>query len=350
MMGYLNRQHVMNHPSLIHLVFTTILLIANSNIYADEPERTHDIILDDYFTLAYLEALEVSPDGKFVAYVEGRWHNSTNDMKADLWLSEVGTREMTRLTFDRANYKSLRWDSDSHHIFSIAIRKRDGAILPPYDGNAQVWRIPITGGEPEVITQVPGGIDFFALLSDGKTLIYTTSRQEAREEWASLRQQFKNVQYEDLQQDFTDIYKLDLKNWRQEKVAGMKKAVFEIALEPNGRRLALITAPEKNTLNLEGKSGVEILDLSNGELRPLSDELWRAKAPSKYGRLNSIEWSKDGRALAFAISFDGYPNEIIAARLDEIEPRIHKLERPAGVSIYADTDTQMTIHWRRQYL
>ncbi len=226
-------------------------------------------------------------------------------------------------------------------------RGRNQSVLPtPIDGKTQVWRVPVGGGEPLAATQVPGGIDRFGLTGDGRTLFYTTSRQEAGGEWKALRQEFGKVQYGHGQDDFTDFFKLDLRSWRVEKIASLKKAVSEMAVPSDGRRLALITAPEDKVLSFEGSSALEILDVATGTSKVLPDELWRAKAPSPYGRLNSLTWSQDGRSLAFVIAFDAYPSEILIARWDGDKPTIFKLDRPARVSLHASVDSPLSIHWR----
>jgi dipeptidyl aminopeptidase/acylaminoacyl peptidase len=322
------------------------LILVGSALRADEPARTHDITIDDYFTLAFVSEQAISPDGKSVAYAEARWQSSTNDRKADLWVADAGTGEATRLTFDRAGYRSLQWAPDGKQIYFAAARKRDGASGPPYDGKTQVWRLPVGGGDPLAITQVPGGIDRFGITGDGRTLFYTTSRQEAGGEWASLRQQFDNVQYGHGKVDLTEVHKLDLQNWRAEKVASLKKAVSEMAVAADGRRLALITAPEDKVLSFEGNSAVEVLDVATGTPKALPDELWRAKAPSPFGRLNSLVWSRDGRSLAFVIAFDGYPSEIIIARWYDNDLTLFRLERPAGVSLHASVDSTLSMEWR----
>lgn len=129
------------------------------------------------------------------------------------------------------------------------------------------------------------------------------------------------------------------------KVASLKKAVSELAVASDGRRLALITAPEDKALSFEGHSAVEILDVASGTMTTLPDELWRARAPSLYGRLNSLAWSRDGRSLAFVIAFDGYPSEIMIARWDGHAPTIFRLERPAGVSLHASVDATLSMRW-----
>jgi dipeptidyl aminopeptidase/acylaminoacyl peptidase len=175
--------------------FAVVLLLMGSSLLVYEQLKRHEITIDDYFTLAFSSEQMISPNGKSVGYAEGRWQSSTNDRKTDLWVADVGTGEAIRLTFDRAGYSGLQWAPDSQHFYFVAARKRDGASGPPYDGKTQVWRLSVGGGEPLAITRVAGGIDRFGIMGDGRTLFYTTSRQEAGGEWTSLRQQFDNVQY-----------------------------------------------------------------------------------------------------------------------------------------------------------
>ncbi len=49
-------------------------------------KRTHHILPDDYFTLARISNCKVSPDGKFVAYTEGRWEPAINRQNSDVWV------------------------------------------------------------------------------------------------------------------------------------------------------------------------------------------------------------------------------------------------------------------------
>ena len=132
-----------------------------------EELRDHNITLDDYFTLAYLPESVISPDGQYVAYVDARWQESTDDRKADVWVVGTATAEVSRLTFDRAGDGNLAWSQDSKYLYFTGKRHREGAIQPPYDGTNQVWRVPVEGGEPMAQTRVPGGIGLFNLSPDG---------------------------------------------------------------------------------------------------------------------------------------------------------------------------------------
>jgi dipeptidyl aminopeptidase/acylaminoacyl peptidase len=338
----------MNPSQRTWLVLLLSLVCGPLALRAGEPARNHEVTIDDYFTLAYLSEVAIAPNGESVAYAEQRWQKATDDRKADLWAVDARARKPTRLTFDRGGYRSLKWSSDGKYLYFVGNRKRAGETTPPHDGSTQVWRLAVGGGgEPQAVTQVPGGIYRFDLTGDGQTLYYTTYRKEIEGDWASLRKQFSNLEYGHGRQNISEITRLDLGSWRTAKVAELRAAHSELAVAPDGRRLALVTAPEPTVVSFEGKSAVEVVDTATGAVKALPDELWRKKAPSPYGRLNSLAWAKDSSALAFVIAFDGYPSEVLVARWKDKKAVLAKLSRPKGVSLNASVDSSLAIVWRK---
>lgn len=293
----------MNYSNLY--LFQIVLGLCFASALQAEEGRDHNITLDDYFTLAYLLESIISPDGQYVAYAEARWQESTDDRKADVWVVTTTNGEIRRLTFDRGGDNNLKWSPDSKYLYFAGNRHREGATQPPYDDTKQVWRVPVEGGEPLAITRFPGGIGVFDLSNDGHAIYYTTTHQDSGGEWSTLRDQFKNIQYAVSPGQITEVNKLDLQNWRIETFATLKRAISELSFSPERHRLALITAPEDTVMSFEGHSQIEVIQLATAESKVLPDELWRAKAPSPYGRLEALTWSKDGRALSFIIAFDG---------------------------------------------
>ncbi len=86
----------MKHSIRARAGLIVLLVLVTPALRAGEPARTHDITLDDYFTLAFIAEQAISPDGNSVAYAEGRWQSTTNDRKTDLWVADSGTGEATR--------------------------------------------------------------------------------------------------------------------------------------------------------------------------------------------------------------------------------------------------------------
>ena len=65
-------------------------------------ERDHDIVPEDYGTLASVRSFDVSRDGKKVVYSENRWDEASDRITNELWLVDTKSRQPKRLTFDAA--------------------------------------------------------------------------------------------------------------------------------------------------------------------------------------------------------------------------------------------------------
>lgn len=300
---------------------------------AEQPARTHDITVDDYFTQADVFEIAISFDGRFVAYTEGRWQHSTDDRKADLWVVETANRKSRRLTFDRASDRSPKWSADGRSIYFLGNRKREGEKQPPYDGKAQVWRIDVDGGAPFAVTRVEGGVGMFDLTRDGQSLIYTTEKEETTGDWQALKQRFGTVEYSDGVTRFTHVWKLDLQTWRAEKLVDDKRVVHELAVSPDGKRIAMITSPDGKVVSFEGQSRVDVYDAATKKVTPVPNKPFRADAPSAYGWLEKLAWSEIDDKLAFSVIFDGYPAEMLVTTWDGEGMKTDKVSRPAGLSL-----------------
>jgi dipeptidyl aminopeptidase/acylaminoacyl peptidase len=314
------------------LAVAAVALLAGP-VRAEAPKRTHDITIDDYFTLATLFDCVLSPDGKHVAYTEGRWQESTDDRKADLWVVPVTGGPARRLTADRAGDRAVKWSPDGRTIYFLGNRKREGEKRPPNDGKTQVWRIGLDGGEPFAVTRVESGVTLFGLAGDGRSLYYTTEGEHVSDEWKDLRQQFRQIEYGHGIDKVSPLWRLDLQNWRTDKVFDDNRYIRDMAVSPDGQRIALITTPDDKVVSFEGLSRVDILDTQSRKIETVPDEVFRAKAPSPYGWLEHLAWSADSKRLAFNVIFDAYPAEIIVAEWGADGIKTRKVERPAGLSV-----------------
>jgi dipeptidyl aminopeptidase/acylaminoacyl peptidase len=306
----------------------SLFLVLTPVALAEAPRRTHDITVEDYFTVSGIVQHAISPDGKSVAYTEARWQKATNDRKADLWIVEIDNKKTRRLTFDRANDAFPKWSSDSKTIYFLGRRKREGEKRPPYDGSAQVWRVDRNGGTPVPVTHGAGGVQGFDLSPDGRFLYGQVNIEKIDDEWKELRQQFKDVEYGHGVRKASQLWKLDLSSWREEKVYE-GRFIREFKVSVAGGDIAMITTPDDKVVSFEGRSRVDLLSLSTGKIITLPDRAFRADAPSPYGWLENLTWAPEG-CVAFNVIFDGYPAEILV----HAAGRPERLQRPEGVHVH----------------
>lgn len=306
-----------------------------------------EVTIDDYFSVANLSEPVIAPAGDKVAFLDARWQESSNDRKADVWLAHADGSPPTRLTFDGAGYSQLTWSPDGRYLYFAGERKHPSEKTPPFDDSKQVWRLSIDGGQPVAVTRSSGGIGAFKLSADGESLFFTTSSTEFTGTWATLCKQFGDIKYGVAKTPKSAIWKLDLGNWRTDKVAEYAGYVDDLAIAPDKSRLALITAPNDEVITLEGQTRLTILDAAAGTTSDLPDDVWRRNAPSPFGRLFSPQWAADGKVLAFSVGFDGYPSEVLIADWQTGPvPRIKQLPRPTGVSLLGSVDAGAQLAWR----
>lgn len=319
------------------LLALTLLVLASVSLPQGtlaQPERTHEIGPDDYFTIAYATSAVLSPRNTHVAYTEMRWDKEEDKRNTDLWVVNTATKETRRLTFDPTSDSNAQWSPDESWIYFTSKRKRDDGEKPPYNDKTQVWRVRPQGGEIFAVTREPKGIQSFHLSKDGNSLYFTTSSEEVEDDdWEELRKEFKDLKYGHGVTDLTQLHKLDLVSWRTEKLVDEDRYIYEFKVSPDESKIAMLTRPDPTLISNEGWSRVDIYDMASREIASLPDAMWREQAPSPYGWILGLTWADDNKALGFRVDFDGYPGEVFFAHLGNGAPSIQKLNRPNEVTV-----------------
>jgi dipeptidyl aminopeptidase/acylaminoacyl peptidase len=320
----------------------TLLLISVQSRSAD---RTHDITTDDYFSLASIAEVAVSPDGKYVAYGQTSWDKSDDGRKTDLWIVAAnGQTPPRRLTFDRANDRHFRWGASGDVIYFLGNRKRAAETKPPYDGSAQVWSIQLVptkadshegpqGLQPQAVTRVEGGVTGYDYASSAGAIFYSTdTTATTNDDFAHLRSQFNKVEYGHGNRSVSQIHKLDLTTWRSEKLVDDHRYIREFAVTRDGNRIAMISAFDDSVEKSEGESRVDVWEFGKTTTPPTDP--YRKNAASPHAWLESLAWSPDGNHYAFCAIFDAYPAEIVVGSKAGGEWETRLIKRPAGVMVH----------------
>ncbi len=299
-------------------------------------ERTHTIVPEDYFSIAVITGCAASPDGRLAAYTDMRWEPPAEKRNTDLWIVDIATGRPLRLTFDRANEGAPQWSPDGRFVYYTSNPQRGDEKDPPFNGKKQVWRL--TGGaEPQAVTRVDGGIGLYDLSQDGRYLYYTKGNEVVDDEFKELREKYGDLEYGHGVTEFSQIWRLDLTTWREEKIVDEKRVIGAFRVSPDMRRIAMLTTPDATLLTNEGWSRVDIYDTESKTVTTLPDNLWRENVASPYGWLDGIAWSGDSAALALSVSWDGYPAELYVAEFGEGAPTVRKLNRDGEVHAIGGT-------------
>lgn len=118
--------------------------------------------LDDLYRVKTVAEPAISPDGKTVAYSVATNDWATKKKTVALWRVDADGKHARPLTFSSGN--------DDHPFFAP-----DGktlAFVSTRTGDAQLFFLPLAGGEPEQKTFFPGGIDAPMFSKDGRTVVF----------------------------------------------------------------------------------------------------------------------------------------------------------------------------------
>ena len=121
--------------------------IAGVTESAAAQESLRPFTVEDLVRLNRLSDPQVSPDGRYVAYVLRETDMDANRGRSYLWLLSLAQKDARPLllTTDPASDRSPRWAPDSRTLYFLSTR----------GGSSQVWRIRIDGGEATRVTHYP---------------------------------------------------------------------------------------------------------------------------------------------------------------------------------------------------
>jgi dipeptidyl aminopeptidase/acylaminoacyl peptidase len=106
--------------------------------------------IDDLLTAVRVSDPQLSPDGRWVAFVRTATDPVTLKRNADIWLvPSDGSKPPRPLTRHEAIDMTPRFSPDGRSL----------AFLSARSGSAQVWLMSLEGGEPRKLTDVPGGVE-----------------------------------------------------------------------------------------------------------------------------------------------------------------------------------------------
>ena len=113
----------------------------------------------DLNLLARVSDPQVSPDGRYVVYVQRETDLDANRGRTDLWLVDLDEREAEAAAADAAfaNDTHPRWSVDGTSIYFLSSRT----------GTQQIWRLPLSGGEAVQITDYPLDVGTFRFSPGG---------------------------------------------------------------------------------------------------------------------------------------------------------------------------------------
>jgi dipeptidyl aminopeptidase/acylaminoacyl peptidase len=123
------------------------------------------ITFDDLARVQRISEPQVSPDGKWIAYVQGTVEMEKNNVVKHLWVIPAEGGEARQLTRGEGSDSRPRWSPDGNSIAFVSTRQ---------SGKSQVWIIPVGGGEARQLTFISTQADGVTWSAKSGKLLFTS--------------------------------------------------------------------------------------------------------------------------------------------------------------------------------
>jgi dipeptidyl aminopeptidase/acylaminoacyl peptidase len=143
--------------------FCAAMLFTLATLHAQSVAK-RAVTFDDLIKMHRLADPKISPDGQWVAYAVSTPDMEANRGVSNIWAARLAGGDAVQLT-SGGHDSSPVWSPDGKTLAFISSR----------DGNAQIYLLPMDGGEAREITHASTGVDIVKFSPDGKTLAFTSS-------------------------------------------------------------------------------------------------------------------------------------------------------------------------------
>jgi len=155
-----------------HLLLRRMALLALATLVAVLPTLAQSpgkrvLTPQDLWAMKRLSNVELSPDGRTAAFVVQEWNVEKNKPTANIWLVPVAGGEPRKLTTAQASDGAPTWSPDGSRIAFVSKRGEDKV--------AGLYVIRTDGGEAEKVLELPFALSHPRWMPDGQRVIVATT-------------------------------------------------------------------------------------------------------------------------------------------------------------------------------
>lgn len=142
--------------------------------YAISATAQRGLIPSDIYSFSNLSDPQVSPDGKWIAYVLSTPDSAKDKSDTDIWMISWDGKESVKLTASKEGESRPRWTPDGKYLSFISSRYETKS--------SQIWRMDRRGGEAEKLTDLKRNISEYVWSPDSKKIALIIQDQESSDE------------------------------------------------------------------------------------------------------------------------------------------------------------------------
>jgi len=195
-------------------------------------QQKRAMTFEDVLALKSVSDAQVSPDGKWVAYVVTSVDMKENANDADVWLVSASGGEPVRLTTNKKNDTQPRWSPDGKRIAFVSAREE----------KPQIFLISPFGGEAEKLTDSKSGVQSFQWSPDGNRIAYVAQQEPTPDEEKELKDK-DDAQVIDKNFKLARIWVIDVTTKKAAELVKGEYNASDPQWSPDGRLVAFVTNP-----------------------------------------------------------------------------------------------------------
>jgi dipeptidyl aminopeptidase/acylaminoacyl peptidase len=232
--------------------------------------------------VAQVGDVQVSPDGKLVAWTERRavMDGEKSEYVSHVFLSRSDGSRRIQLTRGEKGAGNPRWSDDGAWLYFASERS----------GKRNIYRIPVAGGEAEMLTDWKGTLGGFAVSPDGKRLAFTAIEEDKEVEKRKKEKRDWNVADDSPRNQALWILPLE------GRMPGLARCVTKepyhvanIDWSPDSKFIAFVHTPTPDA-NEARVSDIAEIEVATGSVKDLANSSAAESSP---------RYSPDGRFVAF---------------------------------------------------
>ena len=264
-------------------------------------QQKRSIQVDDLFQLKDINDPQVSPDGKWTAYVLETMDKEKDKTNKDIYMVALSGGDPIRLTSHDESDSRPRWSPDNKYLAFLSKRNKKN----------QVFLLNRNGGEAIQLTEVKQGVNDFTWSPDSKRLALVISdpdpdtpsdeekdKDKTKKPVVLTRLQFKFDEYGYLKELYDHIYTFEISTKTLKQItSGPYNDAGEVwssgnsspQWSPDGKQIAFVSnrtkLPDSNR-NMD----IFVVSAEGGEPRKLT---------TNEGPDESPQWSPDGKWIVY---------------------------------------------------
>ncbi len=277
-----------------------VSLQATAGVAPSAAQAPDTLTPEQTLRIRQLGDVRVSPDGSRVAFVVTEPPEGDERDRA-IWMVDVATRHVRRLTYSDGSESSPRWSPDGRTL----------AFLSDRDEGRQLYLLPMDGGEAAPLTEGERSVGSFAWSPDGGSIAFVATAPRTEEEKKRIAEK-DDARVVDKDDRHARAWTVDVATKKVRQLTKEPWSFGEVTWMPSGD--ALIGTATDRPASDEHTERIVRVSLGDSSVTVVA---------SPKGPFGNVEVSPDGRRIAYiAARLDGpSPYDVYVQELGASEPR-----------------------------